>query len=147
MGNRAMRVIALANGTNLGALTFLGVIGIVDPPREEGQSLLSTLACVVLLLILLSPLSSNHTSAKEAIAEVRRGGVKVVMITGDAKETAIAIAQELEIYGRGNLALSYSEVQEMSEEQLAAQIDDVTVFYRMAPEHKMKIIDAYKKRG
>lgn len=120
MGNRAMRVIALASGTNLGALTFLGVVGIVDPPREE---------------------------AKEAIAEVRRGGVKVVMITGDAKETAIAIARELDIFDGGSVALSYNDVQEMSEDQLAAQIDDVTVFYRMAPEHKMKIIEAYKKRG
>jgi Ca2+-transporting ATPase len=120
LGSRAMRVVALANGTNLGALTFLGVVGIVDPPREE---------------------------AKEAIAEVRRGGVKVVMITGDAKETAIAIATELNIFERTSLALSYSELQEMSEEQLAAQIDDVAVFYRMAPEHKMKIIAAFKKRG
>jgi Ca2+-transporting ATPase len=69
------------------------------------------------------------------------------MITGDAKETAIAIARELDIFDGGSVALSYNDVQEMSEEQLAAQIDDVTVFYRMAPEHKMKIIEAYKKRG
>ncbi len=78
---------------------------------------------------------------------MRRGGVKVVMITGDAKETAIAIARELDIFDGGSVALSYNDVQEMSEDQLAAQIDDVTVFYRMAPEHKMKIIEAYKKRG
>lgn len=71
----------------------------------------------------------------------------MVMITGDSKETAVAIATELNIFDRGNLALSYNDIAEMSEEQLAAQIDDVTVFYRMAPEHKMKIIDGYKRRG
>jgi soluble P-type ATPase len=91
--------------------------------------------------------SPTSVTAKEAIAEVRRGGVKVVMITGDAKETAIATARELDIFDGGSVALSYNDVQEMSEDQLAAQIDDVTVFYRMAPEHKMKIIEAYKKRG
>jgi magnesium-transporting ATPase (P-type) len=80
MGERSLRVIALAYGSNLGALTLVGLVGIVDPPREE---------------------------VKQAIAEVQRSGVLVTMITGDSKETAVAIAKELNLFDRESVALSY----------------------------------------
>jgi len=78
---------------------------------------------------------------------IRRSGVKVAMLTGDRKETAVAIAKELNIFSANNLAVSDDELLRMSEEELAKQIDDITVFYDLEAEHKMKIIDAYKRRG
>jgi len=120
MGEQSLRVIALAYGSNLGALTLVGMVGIIDPPREE---------------------------VKAAIEEVQRSGVHVAMITGDSKETAVAIARELGFFNRDSIALSYKDVHDLSETELADRIENVAVFYRMSPEHKTKIIEAYQRRG
>jgi Ca2+-transporting ATPase len=115
-----LRVIALAYGKELDDLTFVGLAGITDPPRE---------------------------GVKEAIEEVLGSNVKVVMITGDSKETAIAITKELDFYDERGIALSGAELEEMSEDELSEKVDRVNVFYRASPEHKMKIVRAYKNRG
>jgi Ca2+-transporting ATPase len=98
-------------------LVFVGLIGIIDPPRPE---------------------------AREAITLCRRAGIRVAMITGDHRLTASAIARELELEGE---TLSGAELDGMSEEKLAAAIDRVAVFARVAPEHKVRIVQALKARG
>ena len=70
------------------------------------------------------------------------------MITGDSKETAIAIASQLGFYeSETNIALSCHELENMSDSQLVGIIDKVTVFYRMSPSHKMKIVQAFRLKG
>ncbi|MGQ9543985.1 MAG: cation-translocating P-type ATPase [Candidatus Bathyarchaeia archaeon] len=101
-------------------LTFLGLMGMIDPPREE---------------------------AVEAVAVSRRVGMKPIMITGDHKLTAVAIAKEMGIYKDGDIALTGSELEGMSEEELERIVDEVTVYARVSPIHKLKIVKAWKSRG
>jgi Ca2+-transporting ATPase len=104
-------------------LTFLGLAGMIDPPREE---------------------------VKKAIRECQASGIRSVMVTGDHKLTATAIARELGILGgddkRELRALEGRELDKMSEEQLAAIVEDVAVYARVSPEHKMKIVGAWKSK-
>jgi Ca2+-transporting ATPase len=104
-------------------LTFLGLAGMIDPPREE---------------------------VKKAIRDCHASGIRTVMVTGDHKLTAAAIARELGILGgegqREFKALEGRELDKMSEEQLAAMVEDVAVYARVSPEHKMKIVGAWKSR-
>lgn len=98
-------------------LTFLGLIGIMDPPRPE---------------------------AKDAIRRCKEAGIAVKMITGDHKSTATAIASELGLEGE---VRSGFELDDLDSAELAAMIDDVTVFARVAPEHKVKIVRALQAKG
>jgi P-type Ca2+ transporter type 2C len=98
-------------------LRVLGLIGILDPPRPE---------------------------ARDAIALCRRAGVTVKMITGDHAATAAAIARELGIRGR---AVTGAELDRMSPEELAAQVDEIGVFARVAPEHKLTLVKVLQQRG
>ncbi len=98
-------------------LTFVGLVGIVDPPRPE---------------------------AREAIAQCRRAGIQVKMITGDHKDTALAIARDLGLHGA---AVSGADLDGMDAHALAAIIEDVGVFARVAPDHKVKIVQALKELG
>jgi Ca2+-transporting ATPase len=116
----ALRVLALAYGEDLEDLTFAGLVGIMDPPRR---------------------------GVKGAIKKAKQSGVKVVMITGDSKETAIAVAKSLDFFEEGSIALSGAEVDELSDNELADEVDTVGVFYRVSPEHKMKIVNAFQKKG
>ncbi len=100
--------------------TFLGIIGMMDPPRPE---------------------------VREALDLCRKAGIRVVMITGDHKLTALAIAKELEIYRKGDLILTGKELEAMPDEVFEAIVEKVTVYARVSPEHKMKIVKALKKRG
>ena len=120
-GEQALRIVAVARGRERHELEFLGLLGIVDPPKD---------------------------GVPDAISEVMSTGVHVVMITGDARETAIAVARELGFYTHGvHMALSCNELEHMSEDELAQVIDRVTVFYRMSPEHKVNIVRAFHRRG
>jgi len=101
-------------------LTFLGLVGIQDPPRY---------------------------GVRDAIRKTREGGVKVVMITGDSKETAIAIATEVGIFDRHSVALTTADIENNSDSELAKKLDKVAVFYRMSPHLKKQIIKAYRLRG
>jgi len=129
MLNKGLRVVALAMKQGVGRglvpdeiqnLTFVGFLGITDTIRPE---------------------------AGEAIQEATSAGIKVVMITGDHQITAKAIAQEVGIYHQGDQVLSGREIESWTEEQLAEKLERVSVFARVTPEHKLKIINAYKKRG
>lgn len=126
----AMRVIALAyvdlpgtprklTGTELqGSLTFLGLAGMADPPRDE---------------------------ARRAMARCIEAGIRVIMITGDHKVTAQAIARELALpEGR---AIDGSELAAMSDEELARDIGHISVFARIEPLHKLRIVNALKRQG
>ncbi len=101
-------------------LIFIGLVGIIDPAREE---------------------------AKDAISECKRAGIKVVMITGDQKETAVAIGKTLGIVQSMKNVLKGSDLECMSSKQLESKANDVTVYARASPEHKMKIISALKSKG
>ncbi len=95
---------------------------------------------------LLNMKDALRSEVPEALGQAHKAGIRVVMITGDHMQTATAIATEAGIYSRGDLALSGNEIDAMSVAELARCIIKVTVFGRMAPEHKMKIIQAYQLR-
>ncbi|MFC4778366.1 calcium-translocating P-type ATPase, SERCA-type [Paenibacillus sp. GCM10023252] len=101
-------------------LVFVGLTGMIDPPRRE---------------------------AREAIATCRRAGIKTVMITGDHLLTAEAIAGQLGIMPRGGIALSGRQLEAMTEEQLDRVVDNVFVFARVSPEHKLRIVKALQRQG
>ena len=120
LAEQGLRVVAVAYGEDLNRLTFLGLIGITDPPRY---------------------------GVKEALKKAESGHIKVVMLTGDSKPTAISIAKELDMWDTSSAAISAQEVENWSENQLANQLPSVAVFYRMSPSHKMEIVQAYRSLG
>jgi Ca2+-transporting ATPase len=83
----------------------------------------------------------------EAMNQAHEAGMRVVMITGDHKITAQAIAEEAGVFVEGDRVLTGNEISEMSDHDLSLQLDKVSVFARVTPEHKLRIIEAYKKRG
>jgi P-type Ca2+ transporter type 2C len=101
-------------------LVYLGMVGIIDPPRTE---------------------------AREAVEEAQAAGVRVMMITGDHPITAIRIATDLGIVSPGAVAMTGAELADLSEEELAEKVDSTSVFARVAPEHKLKIVDALQANG
>src|SRR2546427_2665390 len=101
-------------------LTFLGLAGMMDAPRSD---------------------------AIEAIRRCKKAGIRVVMITGDHKLTAMAVAREMGILGEGDRALTGEELEKMSDEELVREVTHIRVYARVAPEHKMRIVDAWKKAG
>ena len=131
MAGRALRVIAVASrklerspGENLeGAeeqLTFLGLFGLMDPPRPE---------------------------ARAAVARCHMAGVRPVMITGDHRATAAAVARALDLSRPGDKILTGAELERMSQEELEWAAERTSVFARVAPEHKTRIVKALQKRG
>ena len=100
--------------------TFLGLISMIDPPRPE---------------------------AIEAVADAKRGGIRTIMITGDHKITAAAIARQLGIFREGDEALSGVELDAMSDQELDARLPRVSVYARVSPEHKIRIVNAWQRRG
>ncbi|MCL6477006.1 MAG: calcium-translocating P-type ATPase, SERCA-type [Peptococcaceae bacterium] len=98
-------------------LTFIGFFAIQDPPRPE---------------------------AREAVAVCRRAGIRTVMITGDHQETAVAIAGELDILQPGDKSLTGGQLEQMGEEELKKEVNHVTVYARVSPEHKLRIVEALK---
>ncbi|EME74351.1 calcium-translocating P-type ATPase, SERCA-type [Bacillus sonorensis] len=101
-------------------LTFIGLLGMIDPPRPE---------------------------VKKAIKECRAAGIKTVMITGDHVTTAKAIAKDLGLLPRGGKVIDGQRLNELTQEELAEIVDDVYVFARVSPEHKLKIVTAYQENG
>jgi P-type Ca2+ transporter type 2C len=130
MGNNALRVIAIAyrdfpqKSTRLSEeeiqddLIFVGLAGMADPPRHE---------------------------AKEAIALCKQAGIKVKMITGDNKITAESVARQVGL--TQGKAITGAELQKMSDDELAAEIENISVFARIEPLHKMRIVKALKANG
>ena len=101
-------------------LTFLGLVGMIDPPRPE---------------------------CKVAVATCRRAGIKPVMITGDHVVTASAIARELGILEEGDRAITGAELDAMSETELDEQVEHISVYARVSPENKIRIVKAWQRKG
>jgi Ca2+-transporting ATPase len=101
-------------------LTFLGFFVIQDPPRQE---------------------------AREAVAVSRGAGIRTVMITGDHQETALAIAKELDIWREDDGVLTGSQLEKMNNEELKKHVNTTTVYARVSPEHKLRIVNALKANG
>ena len=132
MASKALRVLAVASksinelpdaistDTIESDLIFLGMVGMIDPPREE---------------------------AKVAVAQCLKAGIKPVMITGDHKITASAIARELGIMQEHDAVLTGTDVELLSDEKLQEVVGNVSVFARVAPEHKVRIVKAFQQRG
>ena len=132
MAHKALRVIAVAfkdvtelpskidNSTIENNLTFVGLIGMIDPPRE---------------------------GVKEAVKTCKTAGIKTVMITGDHLETAKAIAKDLGILNNGEKAITGQELDKMTQEQLEKNIKEYSVFARVTPEHKVRIVKAWQRNG
>ena len=115
-----LRVIAMASGTNFNDLCYMGMVGIIDPPRE---------------------------GIREAIDSLRKSSVQVKMITGDAQETARTIAKRLGFDLMMKKCLSGEEINNMSMPELENIVSDVAIFYRTTPRQKLNIIKACKNRG
>ena len=101
-------------------LTFMGLVGMIDPPRPE---------------------------AKDAVAVCRRAGIKPVMITGDHVVTASAIARELGILEEGDRAITGAELDAMTDTELDAQVENISVYARVSPENKIRIVKAWQRKG
>ncbi|KAM7040373.1 calcium-transporting ATPase type 2C member 2 isoform 2-T2 [Acridotheres tristis] len=120
MGSSGLRVLALASGPELGKLTFLGLVGIIDPPRA---------------------------GVREAVQVLFESGVSVKMITGDALETAVAIGQNIGLCNGKLKAMSGEELDQLAEAELSSTVQDVSIFFRTSPKHKLKIIKALQRAG
>jgi len=101
-------------------LTFIGLLGMIDPPRPE---------------------------VAEAVKVANGAGLKTIMVTGDYRETAEAVAREIGLRTPGGLVLTGAELDAMSDERLAAETDELEVCCRVSPVHKTRIVDALKERG
>ncbi|XP_067158517.1 calcium-transporting ATPase type 2C member 2 [Apteryx mantelli] len=120
MGSSGLRVLALASGPELGRLTFLGLVGIIDPPRA---------------------------GVREAVQVLFESGVSVKMITGDALETAVAIGQNIGLCNGKLKAMSGEELEQLAESELTSTVKNVSIFFRTSPKHKLKIIKALQRAG
>ena len=132
MSENALRVLAIACKTVdtvpetptseelENGLTFLGLVGMIDPPRPE---------------------------CKVAVATCRRAGIKPVMITGDHVVTASAIARELGILEESDMAITGAQLDAMAEDELDATVEKISVYARVSPENKIRIVKAWQRKG
>ena len=100
--------------------TFVGLISMIDPPRPESV---------------------------QAVAEAKKAGIRTVMITGDHKVTATAIAKQIGIFSGGDMSLDGVELDAMSDEELDEKLPHIAVYARVSPEHKIRIVTAWQRRG
>ena len=126
---KGMRVLALAckplkeeeiRDAKAENMIFLGLAAMTDPPRPE---------------------------SKMAVADAKKAGIRTVMITGDHKETAAAIASEIGIFTAGDLAVTGADLNQMSDQQLQERLEKISVYARVSPEHKIRIVEAWQKKG
>ena len=132
MANAALRILAIATVEDVeiegdlgfeafrGRAIFLGLVGQIDPPREE---------------------------VEEAIRQGREAGIEPVMVTGDYKPTGQAIAKQLGIAREGDVAIDGRELEALSDDELADRIEKIAVFARVHPAQKLRIVDAFQRRG
>ncbi len=132
MANEALRVLAVAikkwNKVPVlldpneveNEMIFVGLVGMIDPPRPE---------------------------VKLAIEEAKQGGIRTIMITGDHVTTAKAIAKELGILLEGQKAITGTELSNMSDEELSNELENISVYARVAPEHKVRIVSMWQNKG
>ncbi|XP_035678600.1 calcium-transporting ATPase type 2C member 1-like isoform X2 [Branchiostoma floridae] len=120
MGRAGLRVLGMARGPALGKLTFVGMVGIIDPPRP---------------------------GVAESIRTLQGGGVHIKMVTGDSEDTAVAIGSRLGLCAHGSHAMSGEEIEKTDIMELSHRIHSVSVFYRTSPRHKLKIVKAVQANG
>ncbi|XP_050523853.1 calcium-transporting ATPase type 2C member 1 isoform X1 [Daktulosphaira vitifoliae] len=120
IGRKGLRVIALARGHSLQDLVYLGLVGICDPPKPF---------------------------VRESIEHLFNCGIKVKLVTGDAQETAVAIGSMIGLDMIHGQTLSGQQIDNMSDHQLKAMVNSVSVFYRVTPRHKLTIIKALQSNG
>ena len=132
MAGRALRVLGVAyrdlallpgeltSRTLEQELTFVGLLGMIDPPRRE---------------------------VRQAVARCWAAGIRPVMITGDHKLTAVAIAKELDIFRPGDMALTGTDLDFLPQSVLEEEVDRFSVYARVSPEHKLRIVQAWQARG
>ena len=101
------------------SFTFIGLVSEMDPPREESI---------------------------EAVARAKKAGIRTVMITGDHKVTAVAIAKKIGIFSDGDIAVTGLELDKMSDEELEQKIEKIAVYARVSPENKIRIVNAWQKK-
>ena len=128
MANQALRILGLSycavgdtivNDKIQRDMVFAGIVGMIDPPRPE---------------------------VKVAIKECHEAGIRTVMITGDHKATAVAIARELGLLQKG-IAFSGAEIDQLSQKEFEQAVEDIEVYARVSPEHKLRVVDALTKKG
>jgi P-type Ca2+ transporter type 2C len=131
-GSSAMRVLALAKRSAVAferpfsedalekGLTFLGLAAMIDPPREE---------------------------ARRAVAACKTAGIRTVMITGDHRNTAVAIAKQLGFFHEDSRALTGEELDRLAEDEFRRRVKQIPVYARVSPEHKLRIVKAWKSHG
>ncbi len=105
---------------NENGYTFIGLVAMIDPPREE---------------------------SKQAVEDAKEAGIKTIMITGDHKVTASAIAKQIGIFKEGDLAVTGPELDSMTDEMLDQVLPQISVYARVSPENKIRIVDAWQRRG
>ncbi|CAB3369455.1 Hypothetical predicted protein [Cloeon dipterum] len=120
IGRKGLRVIGLAKGNTLQELTYMGMVGICDPPRPH---------------------------VREAIQTLMSSGVEIKLVTGDAQETAVAIAGMVGLDTMHMESLSGDHIEKMTEQQLAQIVPQISVFYRVTPRHKLCIVKALQANG
>lgn len=109
--------LSLENETDF---TFVGLVSMMDPPREE---------------------------SKKAVADAKSAGIQTIMITGDHKVTATAIAKQIGIFEEGDLAVTGQELDAMSDSELDEKLENISVYARVSPENKIRIVDAWQRKG
>ncbi len=132
MASAALRVLAIAYKDNFehpevlttesteNDLTLVALVGMIDPPREE---------------------------VKDAVKVCKKAGIRPVMITGDHKDTALAIAKELDILSDENAVITGRELSAISDADFESSVEKYSVYARVSPEHKVRIVKAWKKKG
>ncbi len=129
MASQALRILAIAYkplttapdpDTLEDSLIFLGLVGMIDPPREE---------------------------VKGAVASTKKAGIRTIMITGDHRDTAFAIAKQLGIADHEDQVITGSELNILSDEDFSEMVEHYRVYARVSPEHKLKIVRAWKQKG
>lgn len=109
--------LSLENETDF---TFIGLVSMMDPPREE---------------------------SKKAVADAKSAGIQTIMITGDHKVTATAIAKQIGIFEEGDMAVTGQELDAMSDSELDNTLEKISVYARVSPENKIRIVDAWQRKG
>ncbi|WP_313509663.1 cation-translocating P-type ATPase [Enterococcus sp.] len=127
----------------------LRVLAFAYRPMADGQERELTLADEeeLILVGLMAMIDPPRKEVKQAVADAKSAGIKTVMITGDHKTTAVAIAQEIGIAAEGDLALTGTELDRLSESELADQLEKITVYARVSPENKIRIVRAWQDKG
>ena len=136
---------AAAERMAAGAQRVLAV-AVVDGGEIEGGAAFAAFRDRVTLLGLVGEIDPPRAEVKDAVARCREAGIKVVMVTGDHKVTGHAIAKALGIARDGDMAVDGRELEQMSDVELADHIEDVSVFARVHPAQKLRIVEAYQKR-